>query len=398
MLKLSFENYQSKGQNKFRVDLAAPFIAWRPDMVKIKKDFAPYAKYKNIIVIGNGGSISTLFAFWRALRLTPYTKHLTIVPTMEPDFIARIKSQYPPADTVVIAISKSGDTVGVLEDVCAFEDYPIVAVTTPGKGTLSQLAAVIKWPVIEHPAIGGRFSGRTATAYGPSHLLGLDINAIEQGAAMGIGEYQKEGNAAWQLAEFIFASAASGRGEIYMPVYSFFLEGFNHLVTQLIHESASKSGQGPTVLALGAPESQHHSNQRFFGGPKNMVGLFVTVANANENLKIAVPPAAKDLPLRTGKLGMLNGADLQHSLSSEVRGTMTDAKEQGIPFAHLEIDKLTPAVVGEYLVFWQFVAYYLSVLEGVDPFDQPQVERSKEISFLLRKNLRCQISNRKTKT
>ncbi|HLB32565.1 MAG TPA: hypothetical protein VJL27_03370, partial [Patescibacteria group bacterium] len=81
---------------------------------------------------------------------------------------------------------------------------------------------------------------------------------------------------------------------------------------------------------------------------------------------------------------MLDGANLQHSLSSEAQGTMADAKEQGIPFAHLEIDKLTPAAAGEYLVFWQFVAYYLSVLEDVDPFDQPQVERSKEISFMLR--------------
>ena len=384
MLKLTLANYQTGGKNKFSVDLAAPFIAWRPDIAKIKKDFAPFKNYKNIIVIGNGGSISTLFAFWRALHPADSRHQLIIVPTMEPDYIARIKGQYLSDDTVVIAISKSGDTVGVLEDIFAFQEYPMVAVTTPNKGTLSQLAAAMKWPVIEHPAIGGRFSGRTATAYGPAYLLGLDIDGIEQGAAAAAAEYQKEGSPAWQLAEFIFASAASGRGEIYMPVYSFFLEGFNYLVTQLIHESASKGGQGPTVLALGAPESQHHSNQRFFGGPKNMVGLFVAVANANENLKITVPTAAKDLPLRTGKLGMLDGANLQHSLSSEAQGTMADAKEQGIPFAHLEIDKLTPAAAGEYLVFWQFVAYYLSVLEDVDPFDQPQVERSKEISFMLR--------------
>src|SRR3989344_9571130 len=114
MLKLSFENYQSKGQNKFRVDLAAPFIAWRPDMVKIKQDFAPYAKYKNIIVIGNGGSISSLEAYWRAFGGGRSEKKLTIVATMEPDYILMVRKQNPLNETLVIAISKSGNTVGVI--------------------------------------------------------------------------------------------------------------------------------------------------------------------------------------------------------------------------------------------------------------------------------------------
>lgn len=386
MLKLSFENYQPSSQNKFSVDPTAPFIAWRPDIAKIKEDFAPYKTNKNIIVIGNGGSISTLESFWSALRPATDDKRLTTLTTMEPDFIARVKSENPAANTLVIAISKSGDTVGVLEDIFAFREYPILCVTTPDKGTLSQLAAKMGWPVIAHPPIGGRFSGRTAVAYGPAHLLGLDIGSVEKGAAGSIDACQKEGNDAYRLAEFIFESAKAGRGEVYLPVYSTFLEGFNHLITQLIHESTGKAGKGPTILALSAPESQHHSNQRFFGGPKNMVGVFVTVENTGGPMSIDVPAAAKDLPLRDGTLAMLDAADLQHSLLSEAQGTLTDAKEQGIPFAHLAVEKLTPETVGEYLVFWQFVAYYLAALEGVDPFDQPQVERSKEISFSLRKN------------
>jgi len=140
MLKLTLMNYQASGQNKFRVDPTAAFIAWRPDIAKIKQNFAPYENYKNIIVIGNGGSISTLFAFWRALHPAAAHRQLIIIPTMEPDYITRVKSQYPPTESVVLAISKSGDTVGVLEDICAFQGYPMVAVTTPGKGTLSQLA------------------------------------------------------------------------------------------------------------------------------------------------------------------------------------------------------------------------------------------------------------------
>jgi len=133
-----------------------------------------------------------------------------------------------------------------------------------------------------------------------------------------------------------------------------------------------------------------------------VAGLFVTVKMGHNDIRIEVPDKCRPIPLfpdeQEGTFEIFSGEHLQDSLQAEAQGTMADAKEQGIPFAHLEVDKLTPAAVGEYLVFWQFVAYYLSVLEDVDPFDQPQVERSKEISFLLRKNLRCQISNRKTKT
>jgi glucose-6-phosphate isomerase len=383
MLKLSFANYEAESQGKFVVDPQAPFIAWQPNVEVIKKEFGLYAKYQNYVVIGNGGSISTLEALWRALGASS-AKKLTIVPTMEPDFLTLVKKENPLQDTLVIAISKSGDTVGVLEDILAFSEYPILAVTTQGKGTLRQLAAKMGWPVVEHPPVGGRFSGRSAVAYGPAYLLGLDVDAIERGAAAAIATYQKPDNTAWLVAQFILAMAAADRNEVYLPVYSYFLEGFNHLVTQLIHESTGKDEKGPTLLALSAPESQHHSNQRFFGGPKNMAGIFVTVLQPRQDISITVPEAVADLPLRDGKLAMLNGIKLHQSLLSEAQGTMTDAKEQGIPWAHLEIDQITPEAIGDYLVFWQFVAYYLAMLEGVDPFDQPQVERSKEISFSLR--------------
>jgi len=380
MIKISFENYKAASDGKFTCDAEAPFIAWRPDIETIKKEFAPYDKYQNYIVVGNGGSISTLEALWRALGSS--SKKLTIVPTMEPDFLVLVKRENPVKDTLVIVVSKSGDTVGVLEDTFVFQEYPMLAITTKGKGTLSQLAEKMGWPIVEHPPVGGRFSGRSAVAYGPAHLLGIDITAVEEGAAAASAAYQKPGNAARQLASFM---AGCGRPEMYMPVYSYFLEGFNHLVTQLIHESTGKDKKGPTLLTLGAPESQHHSSQRFFGGPQNMAGIFVTVSRAHHDTAITVPRPVSDLSLRDGKLEMLDGVNLHRSLLSEAAGTITDAQEKGIPLARIELDQIAPQTVGEYLVFWQFVAYYLAVILGVNPFDQPQVERSKEISFNLRR-------------
>ncbi len=382
-MKLHFENYSKSGGGVSFPDSWPEFVTYEPSVTEIKKQFAPYEKYKNYIVIGNGGSISSLNGFWGAFGVQS-RKNLEVVSTMEPDYLRSITDKYQSDDTLVIAISKSGTTVGVLEALLALKNYPILCITSVGEGALSAMAKGLGWPQIEHPAIGGRFSGRTAVAYGPAHLLGLDISSIEQGAAAAVEANKQKDSPAWQLAQFLYKTDQGGRNEVFLPVYSKFLIGFNHLITQLVHESVGKDGKGQTVLAVDAPESQHHTNQRFFGGPKNMAGVFVTVENPAEDIKVSVPDEIKNISLRGGTVEDLNGAQLHHSLLCEARGTIADATEQKIPLCSITIEKITPQVIGDYMVFWQFVAYYLAVLSGVNPLDQPQVERSKEIALELR--------------
>jgi len=383
MLKLILENYRAAPRKDKFPKIWPEFVGYQPDIQQIKRQFAPYEKYKNLIVVGNGGSISSLHGFWGALG-GKSEKNLEIVSTMEPDYLNYVERKYRQDDTLVIAISKSGTTVGVLETLLALKNYPVLVITTIGEGTLSPMAQSMGWPQIEHPSIGGRFTGRTAVAYGPAYLLGLDVAEIEKGAAAALGANLRSDGPAWRLAEFLFTADQNGYKEVFLPVYSQFLIGFNHLIVQLMHESVGKEGKGQTVLAVDAPESQHHTNQRFFGGPKNMAGVFVTILEPHDDIDIDVPDKISDIALRGGTVGDLRGAKLHHSLLCEARGTMADAKEQKIPLAHLEIDKITPYSIGEYMVFWQFVAYFSALLRDVNPLDQPQVERSKEISLELR--------------
>ena len=384
-MKLIIENFHEKESHKDKFPQSWPeFATYKPDITQIKKQFAPYEKYKNYIVIGNGGSISSLVGFWGAFGSSS-SKILEIVSTMEPDYLHELKQKYHTRDTLVIAISKSGTTVGVIESLMYFKSYPVLVITSIGEGTLSAVAEKMGWQQVEHRAIGGRFTGRTAVAYGPAQLVGIDITGIEKGAAAATEAMKKMDSPAWRAAKFLYeCDTSGGRNEIFLPIYSKFLIGFNHLVTQLIHESVGKEDKGLSVVAAEAPESQHHTNQRFFGGPKNMVGVFVTVAKSRHDEKIEVPESIKNITLRSGTMDDLNDADLHHSLTCEARGTMGDAQEQGIPFAHIELEEVTPEVIGEYMVFWQLVAYYSALIRGVNPLDQPQVERSKEISLELR--------------
>lgn len=384
-MKLTIENYCERAAHKDKFPGGwAEFATYKPDITQIKKQFEPYEKYKNYIVTGNGGSISSLVGFWGAFAHQS-KKNLEIVSTMEPDYLHDVMNRYHQKDTLVIAISKSGTTVGVIESLVYFKNYPVLVITSIGEGTLSAMAQEMGWEKIEHPAIGGRFTGRTAVAYGPARLLGIDIAGIEKGAAAAVEKNTKMDGPAWRVAKFLYdCDTSGGRNEVFLPVYSKFLIGFNHLITQLIHESDAKEGKGLSIIAAEAPESQHHTNQRFFGGPKNMVGIFVTVAKSHQKIKIEVPEKIKNITLRGGTVDDLNNSDLHHSLLCEAKGTMGDAKEQGIPYINIELGEITPEAIGEYMVFWQFVAYYCALLRGINPLDQPQVERSKELALNFR--------------
>jgi glucose-6-phosphate isomerase len=77
----------------------------------------------------------------------------------------------------------------------------------------------------------------------------------------------------------------------------------------------------------------------------------------------------------------INKIPLENALGFELLGTLEDARISGIPVAHLSIAGFSAEQIGQLTAFWQLYAVYSSVLRQVDPFDQPQVENSKNISF-----------------
>ncbi|MBT7928684.1 hypothetical protein HN682_02025, partial [Candidatus Peregrinibacteria bacterium] len=69
----------------------------------------------------------------------------------------------------------------------------------------------------------------------------------------------------------------------------------------------------------------------------------------------------------------------------EFIGTQKNATKLKIPNSVLTLDARSPAAVGELIALFEYATYYYCKLLGVDPFNQPHVEGSKQISFELRK-------------
>ncbi len=359
-----------------------PFSKYKPDFKTIDSVAKRFKRFKNVIVIGNGGSINS----FRAITTLTSKKKIFFVDTMEPEVLEKISKSCDQKDTVVIPVSKSGNTIGVLEELLYFinKGYKNV-ISVTGGGSLKDISEKMNWNIVNHPNIGGRFAGLTSCALLPSNVCGFDVKKIYSGAKKIYGS-AKTKKKIYKLAKSLFELEKNGYNEIFMPVYSELLGGFIPIITQLVHETTGKNELGQTIIATIAPESQHHTNQRFFGGPRDMIGFFITVKN-HGHVPIRVPTLIRNVKIKHENLSILNGINLSDAIKYEFKGVLETVKEKKIPYIVLEIDRINEGTVGELLAFWQMLAYYSAVIRGQNPFDQPEVERSKEITFNLIKNL-----------
>lgn len=359
------------------------FLSYQPDFDRIKKTADQFADKKHLIIIGHGGSISSFAGMYGALQ-GQATKQVHIVSTIDPDYITEVKQLAPVAETLVIAISKSGETVTQIEALLQFLDYELLFITG-SMGPLAAMADKLGARLLLHPPIGGRFTGMTEVALVPAELCGFNVQAMFEAAQKTYLQY-KEDNDAAKAASIFYQLEEQGTVDVYLPVYDHHLFGMTDLIVQLCHESFGKDGKGQTYFAHEAPEAQHHTNQRFLGGRKNIAGWFMGTSKPLAELTTQVPKELTGVKLKDHDLQSLNDIPLSAALRFEMEGTMEDARIRGIPLATQLLTSRSAEEVGSLIAFWQLYAIYSACWRKVNPFDQPEVENSKDISFAKRLN------------
>lgn len=378
-MKLEYYNCPSPVEiHTVKLPEVPEFVKYIPDFELISKLAEEYKNFKNVLVIGHGGSITSFFGIYNAL------KHLTnksayFLSTVDPDYIFELKKSLYKSETLVICISKSGETTTQIEAVSQFADYPLLFITGDGS-PLKFIAEKLKARVVTHPVIGGRYTGFTEVNLLPLAICGINVKELYEGALVFYHKYEKD-NLAFKTASVLYELEKKGYADVFMPFYSHNLFPMSNVIVQLCHESFGKEGKGQTYFAHEAPESQHHTNQRFFGGIKNICGFFTTVDNFVHSTVNIFPAGIQSVKLKNHNLSEINNIPLQKALEYEWQGTVEDARINSIPLIHMSVESFTPKNLGELLAFWQLFAVYSSVLREVNPFDQPQVENSKNISF-----------------
>lgn len=354
-----------------------PYFAMHETSISMLQNLE--ADFENLVVIGNGGSVTSFRALNYAFR-DEHSKNVEIITTMEPGYLRHVERSLDKEDTLVMPISKSGNTTGVIESTLFFlnRGYDVRPLTSRG-GLLHKIAEKKDLEIIEHPDIGGRFTGLSETALAPASLLGLDVEEIFSEGRKAHEQFWEGNSDASVLAEALYQAEGRGFDEVLTPFYSTRLFGFYPLLVQLMHESVCKRGEGQTFYGDLGPEYQHHTNQRMFGGRENVIPMFIESSHEHQTLE--VEEELGELDLRGRKLEELDGQKLEDSLNAEASGVKKALRNEDRPFIELKIEEISYGSIGEFMAFLQFLAVYSGWARDVNPFNQPDVEKSKKLGF-----------------
>ncbi|HYF05059.1 MAG TPA: hypothetical protein VEA59_02715 [Patescibacteria group bacterium] len=357
---------------------ASLFLTYTPDFEMLGNFREKYKHKKKLIHIANGGSLSSFYAFYHSF-LDVSEKQVYFVNTLDPDYIAYLRNICDTEETLVVTVSKSGENTSQVEGTLQFSDYEMLLVTAPG----SYLEAVGKakgWNILTHPSIGGRYTGLTEVNLLSAALCGFNVQEIFLGGR----EVQKsfyEENDIYKLARSMNILEQQGFVDCIVPIYSKFFCDYYLLLAQLCHESFGKGGKGQTYIGFEAPEAQHHTTQRLYGGTRSMAAFFVGFESSASELITTVGREIAELPYKSATLKALDGISLQEAMRFEMQANIDEASELKVPTAEIWLERRTYRSAGEFLAFWQLYAIYSSIVREVNPFDQPEVEHSKKLSF-----------------
>lgn len=355
------------------------FISYAPNFELIDFICSQYEGYKNVVVIGNGGSINSFYALYQSFK-DICKKKVYLVSTVDPDYLSELKQSLDFAHTLVVTISKSGENIAQIEATLEFKDYKLLSITDK-TSPLGNIVQALGGEIVEHPHdIGGRFAGLTEEALIPAALCGINVRQVAEGARPLLQSYGQT-NIAFTAADIFYQLEKKGVVDVFMPTYSHYVSGFGVIAVQLCHETFGKNEAGQTYFAHEAPESQHHTNQRFFGGRRNIAGFFTVLDRFRKDSLLEVSENLKSVTIKNQPISRLDNWTLAKSMRAEFEGTWEDAQNNGIPMCVLTLEQRSESEIGGLLAFWQLFALYGAFLRGVNAFDQPQVESSKLISF-----------------
>ncbi len=193
---------------------------------------------------------------------------LTVLDTTDPQQVASVVADRLER-TVVVVSSKSGGTIEtdshrrVFEQ--AFRDAGItgedlarrfVVVTDPGSPLEKTAREAGYTVVLADPDVGGRYSALTAFGLVPSALAGVDVaRLLDEAAALVPALHQPYDNPGLALGAALGASALGGRDKLVIADHGSGIAGFGDWAEQLIAESTGKEGKGILPVVVEGPDA-----------------------------------------------------------------------------------------------------------------------------------------------
>jgi glucose-6-phosphate isomerase len=290
--------------------------------IEALRDQLRAAGVNHVVLAGMGGS-----SLAPEVIAATYGVELTTLDTTDPGQIAAALSDRL-ATTVLVVSSKSGGTLETDSHRRAYEEafraagidpeQRIVVVTDPGS-PLHAAASEAGYRIFEaDPNIGGRYSALSAFGLVPTGLAGVPTaELLDQAGALTASLYGDDDNPALVLGAALGGFGNAGHDKLVIADVGSGIVGFGDWAEQLIAESTGKSGRGLLPVVVGDIDSP--------GFAQRADTHLVTLGGS---------------PPETG---------------TSVSGPL-----------------------GAQFLLWEFATAVAGKLIGIDPFNQPNVQESKD--------------------
>ena len=404
MVKNIHENLheEEKEEGNFLGWLSLPTNYDKKEFSRIKKCAKRIQSNSEIlVVVGIGGSYLGARAVIEALTNSfenkkdgkKIPKVLYAGNNLSPNYIKELLDYIQDKDFSINVISKSGTTTEpaiafrllrkLLEDKYGLEEAAkrIYVTTDKEKGALRELAKIENYETFVVPDnIGGRYSVLTAVGLLPIAVAGIDIDKLMEGAKFAEERYSDPELKYNECYKYAVARNILYRGsknvEIlanYEPKLYYFTEWWK----QLFGESEGKGKKGIFPAGVNFTTDLHSLGQYIQDG-KRM--LFETVLNIkNDKDKIKIAPDEDNLD----GLNYLAGKTIGYVNKKAMEGTIDAHVEGKVPNIVITIDELNEENIGELIYFFELACAVSGNILGVNPFDQPGVEKYKKNMFKL---------------
>jgi len=361
-------------------------------------------KHENLLVVGIGGSDLGARAIYQALA-GDYANQLSSNRKMKIYFSGDTTDPQPLVDllkvinlkkTVIYVVSSSGSTTEtmatflflrkkLIQKVGRKKHAQQILVTTGKDSILSEIATKEGYQILPHYPGGGRYSVLSVHGLLPIACAGFDIERLLAGARV-IERMTKKNSQKTNLPyffaclQYLAFTKRKQNISVIMP-YNYYLNEFSFWFRQLWAESLANKkdfknktvNAGMTPVASLGPTDQHSQIQLYNEGPYDKVITFLLVDNINNNLKV---PKYKNQDLN-----YLNNHKFADILKIEHRATAVSLMKNKRANGTIILPKLNEFYLGQLFYFYEMATVYITQLLGVNAFDQPGVEQSKNYMY-----------------
>ena len=296
-------------------------------------------------------------------------------------------------DISINVISKSGTTTEpaiafrifreIMENKYSLKEARsrIYVTTDAKKGALKELAKKEKYETFVIPDnIGGRYSVLTAVGLLPIATAGIDIDELMNGARLAQDRYSDENlkyNECYKYAvlrNVLYEKEKNIELLItYEPKMHYFIEWWK----QLFGESEGKEQKGIYPSGAEFTTDLHSLGQYIQEGKRNLFETVINIESLDRNIEMRMEEDDLD------NLNYLAGETLDFVNKKAMEGTIEAHVEGDVPNILINMKKLDANNLGQLIYFFELACAMSGSILGVNPFNQPGVEKYKTNMFKL---------------